>query len=165
MSWEDGKGRHVTDTDEGAWMIRCSCRPLFSRLPSLKRKRRRSAPVVAVGEKNGTMPGEIEFGICRLADRAKLATRRVLNKRGITSRPLECNLISNTFSPNLCQFFRLLLRLLFRLGKREKTGLQLQRIVQACSCNACGRTCNITPYSIFRRHLYFINVVIGGLDP
>ena len=66
-SSEDGKGRHVTDTDEGAWMIRCSCRPLFSRLPSLKRKRRRSAPVVAVGEKDGTMPGEIEF--CNLSAR------------------------------------------------------------------------------------------------
>ena len=32
-----------------------------------EKKRRRSAPVVAVGEKDGTMPGEIEF--CNLSAR------------------------------------------------------------------------------------------------
>ena len=64
----------------------------------------------------------MEFVISRLADRAELAIRaRVVNKqRGITSRPLMSNLISNTFSHNLCQFFRIFRLFFFQTGQREK---------------------------------------------
>ena len=105
-----------------AWLIRCNCRPLFSRLRCLKRRRRRSRTRVAFAGKDGTKPGEMEFVISGLADRAELAVRaQVLNKqRGITSRPLMSNLISNTFSHNLCQFSRIFRLFFFRLGKREK---------------------------------------------
>ena len=51
----------------------------------------------------------------------------------------------------------------FQTEQTRKRGLQLQRIIQAC--NTCIRIRNITPSSVFRRHLYFMNVVIGYGKP
>ena len=102
-----------------AWMIHCSC-GLFSRFPSLKRRRRRRwTRGGSRGKRWNVVRGD---GICHFSDRDELAMRsRVLNKqRGINSRPFKRNQLSNTFSHNLCQFFRPLLRLLFRLSQREK---------------------------------------------
>ena len=125
-------------TKAPGWFVAAADR-FFPVCPVWKENEEEVHPWWQSGKKMELCPGRLNFVICRLADRAKLATRRVLNKRGITSRPLECNLISNTFSPNLCQFFRLLLRLLFRLGKREKT---------VRSCNELSRPAAATPTTV-----------------
>ena len=128
-------------TKAPGWFVAATDR-FFPVCPVWKQNEEELDPWWQSGKKMELCPRKLKFVISRLVDRAKLATRsRILNKRGITwtSRPLECNLISNTISPNLCQVFRLLFRLLFRLGKREKT---------VRSCNELSRPAAATPATV-----------------
>ena len=137
MASEDGTGRDVASTAAGVASAgldnSLQLRPVFSRLPSLKRRRRRR-------RKNWHKLWENVFEM-RLHSNGREVIPRLFRTRRVASLARSASRqIPNSISPGIVPFFSptattgaLLLRFLFRLGKREKSGLQLQRIIQAPS--------------------------------
>ena len=147
-----------------AWTIRCSCRPVFSRLPSLKRRRKRR-------RKTWHKLGEIVFEM-RLHSNGRevQVIPRLFRIRDLvaslarsTSREItNFNFLghSSIFFPD-CHHGSSSSSFCFQTGQTGK-----KRSVAATNHpGAFVRIRNMTPCSVFRRAADFVNVVIGGLDP
>ena len=165
MASEDGIGRDVTSTAAGVAAAglenSLQLRTVFSRFPSLKRRRRKR-------RKNWHKLGENVFEM-RLHSNGReviprlFRTRRVASLARSASREItKFNLPghSSIFFPD-CHHGSSSSSFSFQTG-------QTGRKRSAAATNHPGafvRIRNMTPCSVFRRHLDFVNVVIGGLDP